>query len=339
LKECFLITTHCDTENKVKALLECINTLKQYNVDISIIAHYPLSSDIQKSVNYYIFSSDNPILSRYNRVFHTVHNYHLEIRIYDYAYTVIKSWKEGINFLRELYSVIHVINYDTNIIPELYNITKLNIEKYNKSIFYTNYCNLDLVHVINFTLLYKDYDYFIEQLDLNKFLSYTFPGFSSDTLLPTIEQYISSILNSDFHIVKLMDWNIYINDFIKNEMNLLGLKNKQLLLDNGLYSQLDSTFLFTDKQDYKMFIGNYNDSGDLYIMLFDINKVININIDNLGFVVMPSKYILTNLKKYGIINISDMKKIKINNKILDDDFIKISSKLECKILNDKYYNR
>lgn len=325
MKECFLITTYCDTEKKVDVLLQCINNLKQYNIDIAIHAHYPLSLDIQKMVSYYFFSSQNPILSRFNYIYNYVNKYSLEMKIYDYAYSVMKLWKEGIGFLKHDYDVIHVVNYDVNLLPELYNLTMDKINKQNKSIFYTNYTNFNLVHVINFTILRKDIEYFLSCLDRDVFLEFTYPEFipDGDTLWHSIEQYVSSILNDSFYKVSFNEWEPYIEKFLSNELNMLGYKNKQIKIDNGLYSQANSIFLFTEKNNYNIFIGEYNEK--IAIMLFNIKDELLVEINsNSNLIITPSDYFL--------ISTNELKTIKINNEVLDEKYIQKFFDLGSKIL-------
>ena len=62
MKECFVITSYCNTPNRVEELKKCINNIKRFNKDILIHAHYPLDLEIQKSVDYYIYDSTNPVI-------------------------------------------------------------------------------------------------------------------------------------------------------------------------------------------------------------------------------------------------------------------------------------
>ena len=91
MKECFAITTYCDSDKKVKILNETIDNLKKFNIDIAIHAHYPLSNEIQNKVNFYFYSSDNPILPRFNIFWHFIEFYKLEYIQHDYAYTIMKQ--------------------------------------------------------------------------------------------------------------------------------------------------------------------------------------------------------------------------------------------------------
>ena len=61
-EDIFIIDSWADNESKENDLIELIKILKQYNATILICGHYPVISEIQKMVDYYIYDKDNPIL-------------------------------------------------------------------------------------------------------------------------------------------------------------------------------------------------------------------------------------------------------------------------------------
>ena len=119
MKEAFLITSYCDTEKKQQALISTINTLKKYDADICIHSHYwDVPTTIQKQVDYYLYSSNNPIF--YDNLlafwYLVMDKYRLSIHSYDYGYTVLKQYKEGLSYLFSVgYEKVHIINYDINV--------------------------------------------------------------------------------------------------------------------------------------------------------------------------------------------------------------------------------
>lgn len=325
VKESFLITAYCDTPEKINTLSNCLDNLKQYNIDITVFSHYPLDIKIQEKTTNCFFSSNNPVLPRWNKMFQEVENYTLEIKLYDYAYCVMKLWREGLNFLKNDYDIVHVINYDANLISELYTLTMSNIKKYNKSIFYTNYTNFDLIHVINFSLLKRDFEYFIQNLTLNSYLKFS-DSLRDGTLLPGIESFITGLLNDNFYKVSYSDWNQYVELFLKNELYVVGTKNNQIKLENGLYTQSGSVFKFTIKDKYNIFIGEYENK--LAILLFSIKENLKIEISNLQIYCNSNIFLIELDKQFSEINSLE---IKINDQILDHNFINKFNKLECKI--------
>ena len=205
-------------------------------------------------VNFYYYSSDNPILNRYNVFWYAINKYNLEYKSYDVSYTVMKQWKEIINILSE-YDVIHFVNYDANILPELYDLTKQNILEKNKSIFYENFETANYIHVIYFSLLRKDFTYFSSFLTKDKVLSFPY----SSRFLPSIEEYVKSFLNENFYIIPIIDYNVYIEKFLENEINIIDGLMRYTKLENGYYEPYIYFLQFSNKDAYNIFIGYYND--------------------------------------------------------------------------------
>lgn len=59
----FVIDTWPDTESKENDLIECIKKLKQFSpIPILLVSHYPIKTEIQNMVDYYLFDKDNPLL-------------------------------------------------------------------------------------------------------------------------------------------------------------------------------------------------------------------------------------------------------------------------------------
>ena len=121
-KYCFLITSYCDTDQKVEILNECIDNLRKISSnDICLHAHYPLN-EIQKKVNHYIYDSSNPVLKypeKYITWWRTYFDFTLNIYKDDYGYAVLQQWKRGFDFLKNLYDNIIIINYDVIITKNL----------------------------------------------------------------------------------------------------------------------------------------------------------------------------------------------------------------------------
>jgi uncharacterized protein YcfL len=320
MKECFAITSYCNSNEKIKILNNTIDNLKLFNIDIILHTHIPLDSEIQKKVNLYYYSSDNPILPRYNLFWYDVYNFRLEYKKYDVAFAVMKQWKEIINIAKD-YDVIHFINYDINISQEIYDLTIKNITTYNKSVFYENFVSPNLVQVINFSLLKNDFINFSLHLDKDEYLRYP----SSNNLLPSIEEYITSTINNDYRIIPLVEYDEYIKSLLQYEINEIILDgnikniNPYIKLENNYYqySKLGS-LVFSEMIGYNIFIGFYN--YDYYVFLFNIQEKIIIDINNKSFEI-SEKYILFKLEE----------NIKINNIHIDEYLIDSFKKLDCKI--------
>jgi len=318
MKECFAITTYCNTSEKVEALLRTIENIKQYGFPIFLHTHYPLPFEIQQKVHSYFYSSDNPILNRYSLFWHTIPNYKLETKVYDITYTVLKAWRESINILNE-YDKIHMINYDTNLTPEVFNLTR----KYPQSVFLQippDYTGINYTLMIYYCLNKKSFEYFRENLRLEKYLAFNPEG---REFLPIPEEYISTVIaNEDFYQVPWTEFD------------------GQKLIEYDVVSENRNTWdSITEIENAKIFIGEHNGIGKM--IFFDVKKEINIRasifyngyeekyLGALNFERNISTTELFTLER-PFKDIKDVK-IHIDGKPIDDNFIKKFFKLQCKI--------
>lgn len=297
MKECFAISTYCNTKEKNILLDKSIDNLKQYDLDIMIHAHYPLSFDIQKKVNYYYYSSYNPVLRyRYNIFTYHYRNYTLSIKVYDYTYTVLKGWSEMIKILND-FDKIHIINYDSNITPELFNLSK----KYNKSLCLEDK-NPKYADVIYMCLKNDSYGFFQENITLEKYLNFI----SEDKFLTKIEEFLPSFIknNENFYFIKNDEYN-------QNELRKYDIKTESRF-------DWDKSLTFNG---IKIFIGYLNDN--LQALFFNIKKKTKIEINDYTFEIDDD--FLYDFK------INKIKKIKINDEELSSNFIDQFFYLETKI--------
>lgn len=157
MKECFLITTYCDTEEKINALRRTIDELKVYDKDICVHAHYPLPFDLQQSINYYLFDSSNPIIPYETRSIIMWRKFgltQLNVLKRDYGYTVMSQWRGGLIFLHNIgYEVVHILNYDTDVSNEMMKNCQ-NIET-SSGVFYLN--TSDEINLLFATINIKEY--------------------------------------------------------------------------------------------------------------------------------------------------------------------------------------
>jgi len=325
MKECFAITTYCNSEDKIRILNKTIDNLKQFNIDIIIHAHYPLSDEIQKKTDFYFYSSDNPVLPRYNMWWYDIDKYRLEYKNNDYSYTVMKQWKE-VMYIMPKYDVIHFLNYDANITTELYNMTKNYIELNNKSVFYENFISPGMIHLIYFSILSKDYYYMISILDKDEFL--LFP--SSSNILPSLEEYMTNkiTMNTDFGIIPFHEYDMLVDEFLENEINQVlftGSERNKIpykKMDNGFYMASDlGKFLFTFRKKYNIFIGYFN--NELSVIIYDLKEELQIEINNMN-------YIISKNTEYFLFKITN-DSFKINNEIIGKNIIDEFINLDCKI--------
>jgi hypothetical protein len=321
MKECFAITTYCNTEEKIQVLNKTIDNLKQYELPIFIHAHYPLSDDIQKKAHSYFYSSDNPILTnRFNKFWYFIEGFKLEITVYDYYFTTLKGWSESIKICND-YDKIHMINYDANIYPELFNLSI----KYNKSIFLQNPDkNLTKPFILPtyFCLKKESFEFFRENITLEKYIG--FREISTWKFLPLVEEFIPYFtIGDDFLQIPYTDYNA------------------EKLLENDIAS--DTRFDWNKSLSLngtKIFIGDLNNEAN--ILFFNVEKELEINAmairklpvqpgTNMGGDMGGSITSDSLMSLYIPLSEIDELKIKINGERVSDDLIKKFIQLESKI--------
>lgn len=330
MSECFAITTYCNTKEKIDILNQTIENLKQFNIDIMIHAHYPLIEDIQKKVNYYLFSSNNSILPYYNVFWYYIRDYKLEIKVYDTNYTLLKAWTEIINFLKN-YDKIHFVNYDANITPEIFNFSILNKDK---SIFIQNN-GISENHVRNyyvltyFCLKNSNFNYFKENITLENYLKFN-P--IDNKFRPMLEEFIPSFTIPHNPINKSID-NVIINDDFF--LILCDQYNAKELLKYDIASHSRFDWNKNIKiNDIRLFLGQFDDTTKLIILDNNKDKTIEIEVNDKNII-----YNLPIVDQYLIdlnipfINIKNLK-IKIDNEYINEDFFKKYFQLECKIYHN-----
>jgi len=137
-KGCFLITTYCENESKLKILKDCILNLKEKsNLDILLYNHHTIPESIEKLVNYSVYDYSNPIF-KYPEKYLIVDDKIID----DYGYAALQQLKRGYFFLKNInYDFMIAINYDVIIDNFLINFIINKIETNNAILFY-NYHNI-----------------------------------------------------------------------------------------------------------------------------------------------------------------------------------------------------
>lgn len=61
-KRIVLISSYCDTKEKIDALINTIKTIKSYNLDVMVNSPLPLPSDVINMCDFYVQTKENPLL-------------------------------------------------------------------------------------------------------------------------------------------------------------------------------------------------------------------------------------------------------------------------------------
>jgi len=346
MKECFVITTYCNTPERINELIKCIENLKQFNIDILIHAHYPLDLDIQKSITYYIYDSTNPVIRDGSKAiirwkWYTTANKLLTITNPDYSYAVMNQWVSSLKFLKNKnYDRIHVINYDTFINKFVFNKHNEFLNDHDAVFEYTNLrpkdCNANdvsdknLIDVVFFSIKKVFINAFTNELTLEKYLQ------SRDTMLETYlmevidkfeEMYMTEYsVGLNMHKIKKFDdtqFKLYLGDAAKKssikredhdvyttmaESNGFDLVKKKYKNENGV-----------DVDWYFVFGGHSSEFNKFEILIFEITKPIDeIIIDINGDITKKNN--ITD-KYYSLVTKYNINEIQ---KIIDDEKLSIT---------------
>lgn len=144
MKEVFLITAYCETEEKKNYLKKCLSELKRFNIDICLYSHYFVDEEFQKEVNYCIYDESNPILNlkEHNKGItqwqeHPISNKKIDVIRDDYGYAVMNQWKRGIDFLLNIgYERFFVVNFDVFLTDNVFNKNKEYLNTFDAVCYY-----------------------------------------------------------------------------------------------------------------------------------------------------------------------------------------------------------
>lgn len=132
-EEAIIIGTYPNTSKRNQLTIDCIRSLKPLNRKIILVSHYPVSEEIQKMVDYYIFDKENQLThhSYYTRFYNITNQYHAEININglkdtNQSFTVYANLVNAMYFAKQLgFKSAFYITYDVvvhkNDLPEIVN--------------------------------------------------------------------------------------------------------------------------------------------------------------------------------------------------------------------------
>lgn len=133
----FIIDSWPDNEAKENDLINCIKRLKTFNIPIVLAGHYPIKSEIQKMVDYYIFDKNNPLLMKEQFGKYLVNSVRWSdmgnIRVdnlheYHHDYAIWETMRNSFNFCKYLgKKYIHFMEYDN--LPDIFQYRQSFLEK------------------------------------------------------------------------------------------------------------------------------------------------------------------------------------------------------------------
>ena len=122
-KRIVLISSYCDTKEKIDVLINTIKTVKSYNLDVMVNSPLPLPSDVINMCDFYVQTKENPLLywpqkSVMSWVKHTDKNKEIVIKrsVIDYGWAALYQTKKLSEYaLTYDYDRYYHIIYDTEI--------------------------------------------------------------------------------------------------------------------------------------------------------------------------------------------------------------------------------
>jgi hypothetical protein len=119
-----LFSTHCDTEEKEKTLLENIRKVKELGLDTFVLTVIPLSDEVIKEADYVIYSNENPVPDIEDKFVMswkiTKNGVKITSFLPDYGYASLLQLKRLIEFSSCLnYDYYFTMIYDIIITPEV----------------------------------------------------------------------------------------------------------------------------------------------------------------------------------------------------------------------------
>ena len=123
MKKIALITSFCNTEEKLGVLHDNLKTIKNLGLDVMVFSHFRLPKNINELIDYTIISKENPIITWPEKTINTWQSFPHKEFIYtmstssgDYSYAVLNQIKRMASLSLSMdYDSFFVVDYDLNI--------------------------------------------------------------------------------------------------------------------------------------------------------------------------------------------------------------------------------
>ncbi len=173
-EEIIIVGTYPNLKKREELTISCINSLKGLNRKIMLVSHYPVSIEIQKLVDYYVYDADNQLTehSYYNKFYNYRNDYDVEMNI-----NGIKNSNQSLPVLTNIFNAFKsakvygylkafYITYDVVVDERDYseiNHSFSSIDDRNKA--YLATINTPFGHGIQTTAMTLSIDYFLENFN------------------------------------------------------------------------------------------------------------------------------------------------------------------------------
>ena len=276
MKNIVLIQSHCDTNEKVDYLKNNILKLKEFDLDILLFSHIPLSQEIIKLVDYFIYDKTNPILwdERRHYFWWIADGYKMETTIPDYGWTVFNQMIKSYNLIQnEKYEYVFIFNYDViidNEIEEYFKTPRNSIFKHSKS-------QNGVAPPVEFEV---GIIFFVLQFDL-------------------LQDLITQLDKKNYSD----NWNLIAEEYLISKLKNIGITEVSNVVVKDFFHQTNDIFNLVDNKYLSVFLDNQK------LLKFRIEKKMDVDIsvivnDELIRLQTPVFYfdsIVEKLKTFGVI--------------------------------------
>jgi len=229
MEKCFILTTYCDTEEKINSLKDTLQKIKKYNYGVIVYSHYPVDVEIQNMCNYVVYDYSNPIFSHtdgrraiINWTIPANVPFKFSSLIDDYGYAVIQQIKRGVLKARSLgYDTAIVLNYDTKFLDEVLIEAEEALEIYDGYFLDFSDTVTPAYYLPFFAIKIDNFIDKINQIDIHHYLS------NIGDLMA--EGYFAKLVSGkNIKVIPRIDWDnigrvwadvIFINNFFRRYLN------------------------------------------------------------------------------------------------------------------------
>jgi hypothetical protein len=256
-KSIVIITAHCDSEEKINMLVDCINEIKSQGYSIIISSHIKVPDFISDLVDYTIYDKENPIIYNYEFeeygstttwLWTSYYGFYQEYTFdFNHAYAVLKLIKNGVAIAKiNGYEISHVVCYDYVIKDK--NLLKTHSEYLKEYDVYSyNIKNGAKEDIISVGLFSFRNDKFIESFsDINSKKDY------SNCTYAILEEFLSKTFEKKSAKVFKRDINEIIDDNVLDRVTNFGNINKNVI-KNENNENISLLFLTNVNNDYYIY--------------------------------------------------------------------------------------
>ena len=303
-KEIILVTSYCNTKNKVEILEKLLKKLHSFGKKIFLVTHYPIPEFLNKYLDFYFYDKDNEIIKdpKYmGTAWLNGGNFTVSTKDVvegSTVYAVLKSIFNGLNICKiNGYDIVHHLEYDSEI------LSTTEIDE-----------NTSLINSGYGAIAYRDGDWTIGNYFVIDISKHDIIDVSRESILSKMEKY---------KICEELLYDLYMKPYNCKE------KSHTLIKDGNFKIQLISsgylrwTVLGLHDIHFHVICFNTTDTTNEYNILCDNNNISFIlppkcyNIQNIGVAPSRVKIFCNNIlyKDYNLSNSEEINRINELTKI------------------------